>query len=204
MQNIAKATKNLIQKIHRCEEIYHRFNLRPIFRLTNTSQLEILDRTLEQLGYLKQDSVSVQVRSIVDSDILNSELVTIETKLSQEWLDHFVHAANLPTWHWSTMSAILEIIPNPTCFAWLKNRQRFCSCGLGVLENDCLGLFFLVTAKKQRRQGYASQLILAMLNWGKANGATKAYLQVETENQEGINLYNKLGFTEVYQYFYRL
>ncbi len=187
---------NLIQKIYRCEKIYRRFNLRPIFRLTDTSQLEILDRTLEQLGYSKQDSVSVQVRSIVDSDILTSKSdldLTIETELSQEWLDHFVHAANLPTWHWSTMSAILEMIPNPTCFAWLKNRQRFCSCGLRVLENDYLGLFFLVTAKKQRRQGYASQLILAMLNWGKANGATKAYLQVETENQEGINLYNKLA-----------
>ncbi len=189
---------NLIQKIYRCEKIYRRFNLRPIFRLTDTSQLEILDRTLEQLGYSKQDSVSVQVRSIVDSDILTSKSdldLTIETELSQEWLDHFVHAANLPTWHWSTMSAILEMIPNPTCFAWLKNRQRFCSCGLGVLENDYLGLFFLVTAKKQRRQGYASQLILAMLNWGKANGATKAYLQVETENQEGINLYNLANFS---------
>jgi ribosomal protein S18 acetylase RimI-like enzyme len=42
------------------------------------------------------------------------------------------------------------------------------------------------------------------LNWGKSNGATQAYLQVETENQAGINLYNKLGFTEAYQYFYRL
>lgn len=43
-----------------------------------------------------------------------------------------------------------------------------------------------------------------MENWGRNNGATEVYLQVETENQVGINLYNKLSFKEVYQYFYRL
>ncbi|MEL6930400.1 MAG: GNAT family N-acetyltransferase [Cyanobacteria bacterium J06600_6] len=73
------------------------------------------------------------------------------------------------------------------------------------------GHFFFVTDKQQRRRGYATQLISAMADWGKANGgreanpfeAKKVYLQVETDNQAGINLYNKLGFTEVYQYFYR-
>jgi N-acetylglutamate synthase len=75
---------------------------------------------------------------------------------------------------------------------------------LGVLENQHLGLFFVATAKQQRGKGYATQLISEMLNWGKSNGATQAYLQVETENQAGINLYNKLGFSEAYQYFYRL
>ncbi|VEP17409.1 GCN5-related N-acetyltransferase [Hyella patelloides LEGE 07179] len=198
-------SQDLISKIRRCEKIYHGFNLQPIFRLTNIPQLKTLDQTLEQLGYQKQDKVSVQLKTIIESDILICEPgITIQNELSQEWLDYFVHAVDLPIEHWNTLSTMLEIIPNPICCAYLKNPHRFCSCGFGVLENDYLGLFFLVTAKKQRRQGYASQLISAMLNWGQSNGATKAYLQVEIDNQEGINLYRKLGFTEIYQYFYRL
>ena len=212
---------DLIQKIHRCEEIYHDFALKPIFRLTNAPQARTLDRVLEELGYQKKDSVSVQIKAISDDnlftkdssvnmvgdkpkDLASLRSITLENELSQEWLDHFVYAANLPIQHWDTLSTMLEIIPNPAVYGWLKDRQRFCSCGFGVLENNYLGLFFLLTAKKQRRRGYASQLISAMLNWGESNNAKQAYLQVETENQAGINLYNKLGFTEVYQYFYRL
>ena len=99
---------------------------------------------------------------------------------------------------------MLGIIPNPTCYAWLKDRHRFCSCGLGVLENNYLGLFFIATALKQQGKGYTRQLICAMLDWGKHNGATKAYVQVETNNKSAMNLYRKLGFVESYQYFYRL
>ncbi|MEM9507705.1 MAG: GNAT family N-acetyltransferase [Cyanobacteria bacterium P01_E01_bin.35] len=199
------STQDLLTKIARCEKIYRSFNLSPIFRLANIPQLAALDRNLAQLGYLKQDSVSVQVKTIVDLKFPTHEFdITLEPELSQEWLDHFVHAADLPTQYWHTLSTILEIIPHPTCYAYLKDRHRFCSCGLGVLERNYLGLFYIVTTKKQRRQGYAKQLISAMLNWGQRNGASQAYLQVETKNLNGINLYNKLGFTEVYQYFYRL
>ena len=198
------SSQDLNQKIHRCEQIYRRFQLKPTFRLTNTSESD-LDRTLEQLGYLKQDNVSVRVKDITNNDISNNTLFpTIAYELSQEWLDHYIHAIDLPIQHWNTLSTMLEIIPNPTCYAWLKDRHRFCSCGLGVLEDDYLGLFFIATAKKQRGKGYARQLISALLDWGKHNGATQAYIQVETENQAGINLYNKLGFSEVYQYFYRI
>ena len=199
------SSQDLSHKIRRCEEIYRRFQLQPIFRLTNTSESEALDRTLEQLGYLKQDSVSVRVKNISDNDTSNNSLFpTIAYELSEEWLDHYVHAIDLPIQHWNTLSTMLELIPNPTCYGWLKDRHRFCSCGLGVLEQGYLGLFFITTAKKQRSKGYATQLISALLDWGKHNGARLAYIQVETDNQAGINLYNKLGFAEVYQYFYRI
>ncbi|MBE9046846.1 GNAT family N-acetyltransferase [Pleurocapsales cyanobacterium LEGE 10410] len=196
---------DLAQKIQRCEKIYHRFKLKPMFRLADIPQLETLDRALEELAYVKGDRVSVQTIDLNDSNLSSNDLFpTIAYELSQEWLDHYVHAVDLPLQHWHTMATMLEIIPNPTCYAWLKNRQRFCSCGLGVIENDYLGLFFIATAKHRRGKGYARQLVSALLDWGKHHGATKAYVQVETNNQSAINLYNKLGFTEVYQYFYRI
>ena len=79
-------------------------------------------------------------------------------------MDHYIHAVNLPIQHGNTLFTMLGIIPNSTCYAWLKDRHRFCSCGLGVLENHYLGLFFIATDLKQRGKGYAQQLICAMLD----------------------------------------
>ena len=190
-------------KIQRCENIYRNFDLKPIFRLPDIPSLQKLDRTLDSLGYQKQDTVSVRVKDIRDDNRANN-LVTFEREISQEWLDRYVHAANIPVQHWNTLSTMLEIIPHPTCYALLKDRFGFCSCGLGVIENNYLGLFFITTVKNKRGRGYGGQLISALLHWGKNNGATRTYIQVETKNQSAINLYNKLGFTEAYQYFYRL
>jgi N-acetylglutamate synthase len=199
-------TENLTEKINRCATVYSSWNLRSIFRLTDTTQWSILDKTLSEMGYTKQNTISVQVKSITSHhSLFSGELdLTLEHKLSTEWLDHFAHAADLPFQHWNTLSTMLEMIPNATCYGYLKDRHRFCSIGLGVLEKNYLGIFFLTTPKKQRRRGYATQLIAAITDWGRSKGATKVYLQVETTNQPGINLYNKLGFTEAYQYFYRI
>lgn len=197
--------EDLTRKIRRCEDVYHKFNLRPIFRLTNESRLKNIDRTLAGLGYEKQDTVSVRVKELNKVDFSPNQTVAIlESEISEEWLDRYVHAVDIPVQHWNTLSTMLDIIPHGTCYGMLKDRGRFCSCGLGVLAKDYLGLFFVATAKQYRGKGYAKQLILAMLQWGKNNGATQAYVQVETKNINGINLYNKLGFSQAYQYFYRL
>lgn len=117
---------DLTQKIYRCEQIYESFNLKPIFRLTNISQSKTLDQTLEKLGYQKQCNVSVQVKTITDGNALHSDYpkvalgdhsVTLNNELSEEWLDHFVHAVSLPIQHWETLSTILQIIPTQTCYA---------------------------------------------------------------------------------------
>ncbi len=75
---------------------------------------------------------------------------------------------------------------------------------MGILENQYIGLFEIITAKDKRRQGYGRELILNILSWAKNKGATKAYLQVVASNEAALNLYSDLGFQEIYQYFYRI
>jgi ribosomal protein S18 acetylase RimI-like enzyme len=86
----------------------------------------------------------------------------------------------------------------------LVKDNQVVSCGLGVLENQYIGLFEIITTKNKRGRGFGRELILNILDWGKKKGATKAYLQVVMNNEAALNLYSKLGFKEIYQYFYRI
>jgi ribosomal protein S18 acetylase RimI-like enzyme len=42
------------------------------------------------------------------------------------------------------------------------------------------------------------------LEWGAAQGAVSAYLQVAEENEPALALYDRLGFAPHHRYLYRL
>ncbi|MNI92842.1 hypothetical protein D3C73_1506920 [compost metagenome] len=47
-------------------------------------------------------------------------------------------------------------------------------------------------------------MVLNLLRWGEANGATDSYLAVVANNGPARSLYSKIGFTEVYSHWYRI
>ena len=65
-------------------------------------------------------------------------------------------------------------------------------------------MFDIVTHLQARRQGYGTQLVLSILAWARQRGAHTAYLQVMLHNAPALRLYSKLGFGEIYQYWYRV
>lgn len=130
--------------------------------------------------------------------------IRVWAEFSQDWVDSFVHLGGVTVELQETLAAILRNIASKKCLAVLLKENQVVSCGLGVLENHYIGLFEIVTAKNERRKGFGKELILNILAWGKQNGAEKAYLQVVLNNESALNLYSKLGFQEVYQYFYRI
>ncbi len=79
-----------------------------------------------------------------------------------------------------------------------------CPGGLGVLESGYLGIFDLVTSPMQRRRGYATALIQGLLKWGIEKGAFFSYIQVVKANIPARNLYAKLGYQPIYEYWYRV
>jgi ribosomal protein S18 acetylase RimI-like enzyme len=67
-----------------------------------------------------------------------------------------------------------------------------------------VGLFDIVTRQDRRGRRLASRIIRHLLHIGAEMGATMAYLQVMLDNGPALRLYQRLGFTQAYQYWYRV
>ena len=57
-----------------------------------------------------------------------------------------------------------------------------------------LGISAVHVAAAHRRRGHARALCQALIDWGARHGATRAYVQVLTDNAAAIALYSRLGF----------
>lgn len=198
------STKDVQEKIERCERIYIDKKLLPVFRITPLAHPENLDEILANAGFEKKDVSSVQVINLVSLQTQATGDIRLWSEFSQDWLDSFVYLGGVTVESQESLASILRNIASKKCFAVLLKDNQIVSCGLGVLENQYIGLFEIITAKTERRKGFGKELILNILDWAKQNGAQKAYLQVVMNNEPALNLYSKLGFQEVYQYFYRI
>jgi ribosomal protein S18 acetylase RimI-like enzyme len=66
-----------------------------------------------------------------------------------------------------------------------------------------LGLASIEVLPEARRQGLAGRVIRSLVDWGVAEGATHAFLQVEQRNTAALALYRTLGFTTHHTYLTR-
>jgi ribosomal protein S18 acetylase RimI-like enzyme len=66
--------------------------------------------------------------------------------------------------------------------------------GRAALDGDWLGLHDLRVAPEHRRRGHALAVLSRLLEWGAEQGATTAWLHVETDNVPALALYESVGF----------
>jgi GNAT superfamily N-acetyltransferase len=99
---------------------------------------------------------------------------------------------------------LANLVP-PACFALRAVGDQPVAAGFAVAEEGCAGFFDIVTHPDHRRQGHAGALMAALLDWARNSaGAHTAYLQVMLSNAPALRLYARLGFTELYRYWYRI
>ena len=61
-------------------------------------------------------------------------------------------------------------------------------------DGDWIGVHGLRVDPDHRRRGLATPVLAALLDWGAEQGATTAWLHVETDNDRHVALYERLGF----------
>ena len=74
--------------------------------------------------------------------------------------------------------------------------------GYAGSDGEWVGLGGLWVDPAARRSGLGLAVVGALLDWGAAQGATTAYLQVLADNAAAIGLYDRLGFREHHRYRY--
>nr|WP_204342429.1 GNAT family N-acetyltransferase [Micromonospora terminaliae] len=91
-------------------------------------------------------------------------------------------------------------------FAHLYVDGRLLAVGRGTVtgEGRRLGLTLIEVLPEARRRGFAGAVIRALADWGRAEGATQAFLQVEQRNAPAVALYQRLGFTTHHTYLTRV
>jgi predicted GNAT family acetyltransferase len=101
-------------------------------------------------------------------------------------------------------TAILQATPEPRIFAALWDGDQAVACAVGVLFAGALSIVDVVTDPQHRQRGYATTLLAQIFAWAQQAGATDAALQVQADNAAARSLYARLGFREVYAYWYRV
>lgn len=215
---------DLVEKVLECERRYREQGLPNVFKMTEIAR-EGLDMVLDRFGYeiqkeadimviqlmhekvagdsKKKEEVSLEVNTIENSTI--SEEVKVDLHLTEEWLDDFV-VLNGTTEEplKSTAKEALRKIQSPIFCAGIYKNGKMIACGLGVLEREKIGLFDIRVKECYRRLGLGTEICRQIINEGKKHGAKEGYLQVASTNVGAIKLYEKLGFTKAYTYWYRV
>jgi hypothetical protein len=191
-------------KIVKCESLFHSKQLPVIFKVTSGDFHHTLDDILKEKGYTSIEPTSVRVLDIRNTPSPTINSIRICSSPEEEWLRNYCRFNNISPQHMQIIEMMLTSIVPEKYFITLMDKGIPAACGLGVIENDYIGLFNLVVDKALREKGYGHQLLLNLLNLGRSRGAQYSYLQVMIRNVPAVHLYNKIGFKEKYRYWYRV
>jgi len=198
------STLDLEEKISFCEDLYQSQNITPCFKITASTEPAGMDDRLAFREYFVHSKISFQVLDIshIAAEPIND--IRIETELNPRWMDHFIRMNEFEPARKSTYIGIMNQLFLPKCLVSLARGHETIGVGLGVLEGSFIGLFDIVVAKSYRNTGLGYLIVENILRWGRKYGANTAYLQVLTDNTPALGLYEKMGFKEAYQYWYRM
>lgn len=197
------------EKIATCEQLYEQRKIPLLFKMTAAVEPPALDAMLEEHGYTAFNHTSVQTRGLTPEQIITRLEGDDDSDVewwdhpAERWLDTFFLLRETPGKHHATLRSLLSQIVLPAHYVVIHREGSAVACGMAVAQGDYVGLFDLTTHVHHRRQGLGTRLVDILLTWGVERGAANAYLQVMLANENALSLYEKLGFRETYQYWYR-
>ena len=172
------------------------------FQLTDASRPPGLDALLAARGYRLESPSEVMVLALA-SPVPEPPNVTLEGRPTA-----FVMAAVADP-HWSSAeraarARLFGRIRRPMTFAVRTVGGVPVAAGLAVVDGPLVGIFAMRTAPTARQAGHGRAVLDRLLGWGRAMGASTAYLQVEADNAPALALYHGAGFRRLHFYHYRV
>lgn len=185
----------LAERVDRAEAFYRERGLRPRFQLTAASQPDGLADELAARRY-EQPVPPVSVETAPLDEDYESGGVDVREELDEAWLALWAGSRSFDDL--DAARALLTGSPGRTAFARIDD----VAVGRGVAVDGWLGITSMATHPDARRRGHGRALLHALAAWGRANGCTRALLQVEATNEPARALYTRFGFRPSHEYRY--
>lgn len=198
------ARQDPVAKIVQCEQWYAARHLPTVFRLNRHTAPANLDRLLDARGYRLVDPSLTLHRRLDARTMPGIQVGSLHSEALLDWLAHYCQLSGKALDQQQTHAAILQALPAPRIFATLWDGGQVVACAIGVVYAQALSIVDVVTAPQQRRNGYATGLLSQIVGWAQRMGASDAALQVQGDNVGARALYARLGFQEIYRYWYRV
>ena len=131
--------------------------------------------------------------------------MTVRDRIPDEWIDAlFTIKGDATVTHLKIVPSMYAAIPKDVRCIYIRDEEKIVATGLGILDRDYIGVYAINVDAGHRRQGLARKIVKTLLEEGKKAGARRAYLQVVADNDPAIRLYEDLGFSPAYTYWFRV
>lgn len=155
---------------------------------------EVLAAELETRGWTREVSAQVRIAALApiadqDADI---SAVTVSREIDDAWLARYQRSAR------PTPEALSVLSGGPSVwFATIGGHAGETPAAIGrcVVDGRWAGFAAVETAPERRREGLARAVMTALARTALDDGASAAYLQVETDNSAAHAFYDGMGFT---------
>lgn len=163
-----------------------------------------MDTALQEMGYSLIEPSSVKIlENLNDIAIPTHDEIRIQEYIDEGWLSVLGEINGLSDKNLAITRKLLSQSIIPYGFFTLYDQSIPVACGIGSIEQGILGLYDIAVAPSSRNKGFGKQLMLHILQWAKAKGASSSYLQVIQHNVAANRLYDGLQYKEIYTYWYR-
>ncbi|MFD7505489.1 GNAT family N-acetyltransferase [Streptomyces sp. NPDC059850] len=155
---------------------------------------EVLAAELETRGWTPEVSAQVRIAALApiadqDADV---SAVTVSREIGDAWLARYQRAER------PSPEALAVLSGGPSVwFATISGAAGEPPAAIGrcVVDGRWAGFAAVETAPERRREGLARAVMTALARTALDDGASAAYLQVETDNTAAHAFYDGMGFT---------
>ena len=165
-----------------------------------------LERQLAARGYRSHGSVRVELADVARIAALplpEGASATCEEALPEAWFELSGRRGRFRGAEVDVYRALLGRLAGRAGFASVRAGGEVAAVGLGVVTPPLAGVFSMLTLPEWRGRRLGEAVLVALARWAEARGATRLYLQVETDNAPARTLYARIGFVPRYEYHYR-
>jgi ribosomal protein S18 acetylase RimI-like enzyme len=207
---VAKGRQPLAHQLLQAQAAYTQAGLPLVVRITRYTQPAELDTLLAERGYTVLDDSRVLVlQGLAQSSNLSAR--PLPAGLNWVRLTADDYAQTVGTLRGSppdqrlahAQRLALSPVPYQGYAIQRSSDGTTLACGQFARQADLVGLYDVYTHPEARNQGLAQLLCERLLALAAFEGASTAYLQVESDNLVARRIYGRLGFVEGYSYHYR-